>query len=226
MAKKKTSGSLTPGQRLRAELKRLGLDQVAATKTLGYSRQSINNVVNDRQKISRAMAAKLGRLTGHSSDYWLRNSFPRTRNTNRGATSSFFGLLNQFEILHAIKDGLFSIDPFLEANVGGAFLGLTLANIETFPPGKRLSKENNRYIFPPGGSAKLRTKEHIKFPRDYVGRISATESLSMIGLITPAGFFIASEFDGPVDLWAINFSSVEISLKEGDLIANLEIMRI
>ncbi len=68
---------LTPVEHLRAEIERLGLDQVAVSRATGVSRQSINNIVNGRQPISRAMAGKLGRLTGHSSDYWLRASFPR-----------------------------------------------------------------------------------------------------------------------------------------------------
>jgi addiction module HigA family antidote len=67
----------TPGAHLRAEIERLGLDQVAIAEATGVSRQTINNIVNGRQAISRAMAAKLGRLTGRSSDYWLRSRFSR-----------------------------------------------------------------------------------------------------------------------------------------------------
>ena len=77
---------LTPGQHLRAEIERLGLDQVVVRKATGVSRQTINNIVNDRQPISRAMAGKLGRLTGRSSDYWLRASFsiaPRAERARR-----------------------------------------------------------------------------------------------------------------------------------------------
>src|SRR5215471_2144784 len=60
---------LSPGQHLRAEIERLGLDQVALCKAAGVSRQTINNIVNDRQAISRAMAGQLARITGRSSDY-------------------------------------------------------------------------------------------------------------------------------------------------------------
>ena len=86
---------LTPGQHLRAEIERLGLDQVAVRKATGVSRQTINNIVNDRQPISRAMAGKLGRLTGRSSDYWLRASFsiaPRAEQLAKsGAAARPFG---------------------------------------------------------------------------------------------------------------------------------------
>src|SRR3977135_2343381 len=71
-----SGAELTPGEHLRAEIERLGLDQVAVADAAGVSRQTINNIVNGRQPISRAMAARLGRLTDRSSDYWLRSSFP------------------------------------------------------------------------------------------------------------------------------------------------------
>src|SRR5262245_47474451 len=67
---------LSPGAHLRAEIERLGLDQVEVAEATGVSRQTINNIVNDRQPISRSMAGKLGRLTKRPSDYWLRANFP------------------------------------------------------------------------------------------------------------------------------------------------------
>lgn len=54
--KRAALGELTPGQHLRAEIEKLGLDQVSVSQATGVSRQSINNIVNDRQPISRAMA--------------------------------------------------------------------------------------------------------------------------------------------------------------------------
>lgn len=217
---------MTPGERLRAELKRLGLDQVAATKALGYSRQSINNVVNDRQKISRAMAAKLGRLTGHSSDFWLRNSFPGKRNANIAGHSQACGLLDKFELLRVVKDGVISIDPFLEANVGAAYLELTLGEIASGLAKKQQIATAKGCTLRPGTSAKLLTKERIKLPRDYIGRVSASEKSGSIGLVIPASFFITSAFSGAVEFWALNISSNDVILRKGDRIASLEIIRI
>ena len=77
--------TLAPGEHLRAEIERLGLDQIAVSQATGVSRQTINNIVNGRQPISRAMAGKLGRLTGRSSDYWLRAEFPAARRSARRA---------------------------------------------------------------------------------------------------------------------------------------------
>lgn len=65
----------SPGEHLRAEIGRLGLDQAKLGAAIGVSRQSINNIINGRQQVSRAMAKKLGALTGCADDYWLRNSF-------------------------------------------------------------------------------------------------------------------------------------------------------
>src|SRR3569833_2389630 len=83
-----TTGRVLPGAHLRAVLMRLGLDQVAVSKATGVSRQSINNIVNGRQPISRAMAGKLGRLTGHGSDYWLSAPFGKNRAPERGGGAS------------------------------------------------------------------------------------------------------------------------------------------
>src|SRR5262245_28622657 len=81
----KQQPGLTPGEHLRREIERLNLDQVAVAEATGVSRQTINNIVNNRQDISRAMAAKLGRLTGRSSDYWLQSSFAATGAEASGA---------------------------------------------------------------------------------------------------------------------------------------------
>src|SRR6185312_7038037 len=48
----KRGGPLDPGQHLRAELKRLGLNQIYLSKAAGVSRQTVNNIVNGRHPIS------------------------------------------------------------------------------------------------------------------------------------------------------------------------------
>ena len=79
---------LTPGQHLREEIARIGLNQAAVCKATGVSRQTINNIINDRQAISRAMAGKLARVTGQSSDYWLRASFSSAPNVEEDSISN------------------------------------------------------------------------------------------------------------------------------------------
>lgn len=71
--------SISAGEHLRAEIERFGFTQGEVADVLGVTRQTINNVINDRYAISRPMAGKLGRLTQRSSDYWLHNSFPVAR---------------------------------------------------------------------------------------------------------------------------------------------------
>lgn len=69
----------TPGEHLRAELLHMGMDQATLSVRLDVSRQTVNNIINGRQEISRSIARKLGALTGHSEDYWLRSSFAPAR---------------------------------------------------------------------------------------------------------------------------------------------------
>lgn len=66
---------VSAGAHLRSEIQRLGLDQVELAQVLGVTRQTINNVINGRYPISRALAGKLGRLSGQRADYWLQTSF-------------------------------------------------------------------------------------------------------------------------------------------------------
>jgi addiction module HigA family antidote len=133
--------SLTPGAHLRAEIQRLGLDQVAVSKATGVSRQSINNIINGRQAISRAMAGKLGRLTGHGSDYWLAAVFSSKGKATRyaDARTSGTGVLVNHQIIRAITDGVISIEPFDANNVRTASSDLTLGKGLTLAPGSPAS---------------------------------------------------------------------------------------
>jgi addiction module HigA family antidote len=123
--------SLTPGQHLRAELRRLGLDQVAAGRALGVTRQTINNLVNDRNPISRATASKLAELTGHRADYWLQSAFPadhfatQAKSESPSAAPGGHVLVNQ-QILRALQEGLIRIEPFAESQLRSASVDLTL----------------------------------------------------------------------------------------------------
>lgn len=67
---------MTPGEHLRFELQRLGLEQKEAATRLGVSRQTVNNIVNGRQLVSRSVARGLGSLTGKPAHYWLREQYP------------------------------------------------------------------------------------------------------------------------------------------------------
>lgn len=112
---------LSPGAHLRAEMERLGLDQAALAEATGVSRQTVNNIVNNRQAISRPMAAKLGRLTGQSSDYWLRSAFIgrkasqpwRDADEPPGSDHRLhpFAILVNHQIVRAVRDSVIRVDP-------------------------------------------------------------------------------------------------------------------
>lgn len=122
-----TSMRTSPGAHLRAELRRLGLDQVAVSRATGVSRQSVNNIINGRQAISRAMAGKLGRLTGHSSDYWLSEWF----GGDSPLRAPVAGVLVNHQIAQAVQDGIIGIEPFVAKHLQAASVDLTLARRAT-----------------------------------------------------------------------------------------------
>jgi dCTP deaminase len=222
---------LTPGQHLRAEIERLGLDQVVVRKATGVSRQTINNIVNDRQPISRSMAAKLGRLTGRSSDYWLRASFStaphaeQLANPGAGVRPFGGGVLVNYQIAQAVKNGVIAMDPFDEANVRPASVDLTLGDVLITAEGKTINIGGGRsYTLKGNRTVNVSTKERIEFPQDYIGRVGAIMNLAKIGIFTSVGFQIAPGFSGHLKFCIFNSGRDKIELSSGMPIVSIEIM--
>jgi deoxycytidine triphosphate deaminase len=232
-----TGVNLSPGQHLRAEIERLGLDQVAVSNATGVSRQLINNLVNDRQPVSRAMAGKLGRLTGHSSDYWLRSFFPRASSASdrlgsdkpveeeRSGRPLGVGILVNHQIARAVRDGIISIEPFEEKNVQLASIDLTLDHYIRTMKGEKIDIANEQgYVLKPGQTVLVSTKEEIHFPPDYIGRVGAMTELARFGVATLHGFQVDPGFRGHLQLCIFNAAGKDLKLFSGDPIISLEIM--
>lgn len=223
---------LTPGEHLRAEIERLGLDQVAVSQAAGVSRQTINNIVNGRQPISRAMAGKLGRLTGRSSDYWLRAAFPSrggTRGRAKPAAESArplgVGVLVNHQIARAVKDGVIEIDPFDEANVQPACVDLTLDDFIVTTAGERIDiTDGQAFALKTGRAVNVGTREWIALPRDYIGRVGAMASLAGLGIMTSHGFQVGPGFQGNLQFCLFNAGGRDFELRGGMPIVSLELM--
>lgn len=62
-----------PGEIVREEcLAPLGLSVTEAARGLGVTRQTLNNLVNEKSGISPEMAVRLEKAFGSSADFWLR----------------------------------------------------------------------------------------------------------------------------------------------------------
>jgi len=62
----------TPGEFLREEfMPDFGLTVARLARALGVSRQSINELVNERRAVSPEMAIRLGHLFGNTPEFWL-----------------------------------------------------------------------------------------------------------------------------------------------------------
>lgn len=223
------AGRLTPGAHLRAEIRRLGLDQVAVSKATGVSRQSVNNIINGRQLISRAMAGKLGRLTGRSSDYWLSEWFFEKAGAGAKAnmSSRVAGVLVNHQIVQAMKDGIIGIDPFAAQHLQAASIDLTLDDILVTTGGDRIKITGKKgFVLEPGRSINAMTKERIELPRDYLGRIGAAARLAGFGILVATVFQIEPGFKGRVDFCLFNAAGRAIRLRAQDPVLSLEIMRL
>ncbi len=219
-------GELTPGEHLRAEIERLGLDQVAVSQATGVSRQSINNIVNGRQPISRAMAGKLGRLTGHSSDYWLRASFPRAADSAGTSERPLgVGILVNHQIVRAVKNGIIGIDPFDEAHVRPASIELTLDDFVTTADGEKIDiSGGERFMLKGGCTVNISTREWLEFPQDYVGRIGAMARVANSGIVILHGFQIDPGFRGNLQFCIFNAGLEDFELRGGNPIIAVEIL--
>ena len=225
------SGRVAPGVHLRAELQRLGLDQVAVSKATGVSRQSVNNVINGRQAISRAMAGKLGRLTGHSSDYWLSESFTAAElAASPEAVPARFataGILVNHQILRAVNDGIIGIEPFVLRNLQAASIILSLNNSVSIAAGDSFDIGGGKsFDLEPGHSVNATTMERIDLPQDYVGRIGADTRLCDKGVIAAGAFQIEPGFKGRLGFCLFNAGSRPFRLSALDPVLGLEIIRL
>lgn len=234
-AARKRAGELSPGEHLRAEIKRLGLDQIAASKAAGVSRQSINNIINDRQSISRAMAGKLARLTGRGSDYWLRDSFPAGQRAGKGgspddngaARSLQSGILVDHQIVSAVSDGIIGIDPFAARSVKAASVELSLDDIVVTADGKKVDiRRGKGFLLAAGRFVSVSTKERIAFPRDYVGRVGALKQLVSAGIVTSHALQIEPGFDGHLHIGLFNAGGRQFRLRAGEPVIGVEVVRL
>lgn len=229
------SGDLTPGEHLRAEIERLGLDQIAVSQATGVSRQSINNIINGRQPISRAMAGKLGRLTGHSSDYWLRSAFPRAKpaTSARNKRAAFessgrpfgVGILVNHQIVRAVHDGVIRIEPFDEAHVQMASIDLTLDDFIVTAEGAKVDiSDGQTFTLRGGHSVSVSTKEWLELPFDYIGHVGARTALARAGIMASHGLQIGPGFKGNLQFCIFNASAQDFELRGGDPVISVEIL--
>ena len=62
----------TPGEILVEEfMQQIGLTQGALAKAMGVQRKHVNELCNDRRKVTAATALILARVFGNSADFWL-----------------------------------------------------------------------------------------------------------------------------------------------------------
>ena len=211
-------GALKASEHLRAELDRLGLNQIDVSKATGVTRQTVNNVVNGRLPISRAMAAKLGRLTGRGSDYWLQDKFavskPPPRRDTRG------GLLVGHQIVRAIKDGIIDVAGFDESRVRAASLDLTLGAV-TAPRGAD-SARGVRVAR--GRSIRVVTGERLTLPFDHLARVGAPAHLARLGAIAAHDLHVDPGFSGKLEVCIFNAGERAFVLKAGDPVLTVEIV--
>jgi plasmid maintenance system antidote protein VapI len=202
---------------------RLGLDQRSLSRLVGVSRQAINNIANDRQPISRAMAAKLGRITGHASDYWLQSEFRTAEKPARGTRS--LDILVNHQILKAVGDGIIGIEPFEPSRVRAASLDLTLDTSAIAISGENVeAPQPGSFNLKSGRSVGARTREHIELPLECVARAGATVHAAQRGIALLHQLQIEPGFKGKLQFSLFNASGRDLLLRDGDPVVSVELI--
>ena len=229
-AKAMAPGRVSPGEHLRAEIRRLALDQVAVGRAIGVSRQSINNIINGRQPISRAMAKKLGRLTGQNPDYWLRASFSPTADDRfpSGAPphADRAGVLVNHQIAEAVKRGIIAIEPFEAGRIRAASVDLTLGDVVIAGDQATDRRGATGFVLRAGCGVEASTAERVTLPRDHAGRIGTLHDVGRAGIIVSHAFQIEPGFAGKLQFRLFNAGGTSFRLQAGTPVIGLEIMRL
>jgi addiction module HigA family antidote/deoxycytidine triphosphate deaminase len=219
----------TPGDRLRELISELGLDQIKLAEKLNVTRQTINNIVNDRHPISREMANKLARMTGHTPGYWMQFEFSETGtretdpSTGRGAA-----ILVDDQIRQALRQGVIAITPLdPDTQVQAASVDLTVGD-QVLPAGgevETLSAETP-FILLPGRTVNLRTREALRLPGDHMARVGAIAKIARFGIITGHGLQVDPSYEGELEFCLFNAGVRGFEIRRGAPIISLEIVRL
>ena len=237
------SDALSAAEYLEDQLKQRGLDQLQLAELTGVSRQTINAIVRGRQPISRAMSAKLGKLFGQPSDFWLREQFRRasqkisdnTDITGAVATqpsapaqpgvASRSTILTDHEIHQAVADGTISIAPLVDANINAASLDLCLGRVDAL--GRQSEALAGAVIeIAPLECAHAWTRETVRLPANMMARVGPMARLSHLGLFLGHGLQVDPGFEGELAFALFNASPNPISLRIGDPVLSLELVEL
>jgi len=216
---------LSPGQRLRSLIDELELDQNKFADKLAVTRQTINYLVNDRQSISREMANRLARLSGHTPGYWLQSEFAEDASSAlpaRGAT-----VLVDEQIISAVASGLIGIDPFDSSQVQAASIDLTLGEdiIAAGGNAQRL-RAGQSFELLPGRTALVSTRETLRLPNNHLGRVGAITKIARFGIIAAHGLQVDPSYQGRLMFCLFNAGVRSYRLAYGEPIISLELTRL
>jgi len=230
-----TEELLTPGQHLKAEMKRLGYDQKSLAEVLGISRATINYIANDKQDITPHVANALAQLMELPAGYWLQDSFlpmPSYAQAKRtvGAEKSLdknTGVVVDRGILEAVEQNEILIDPFHKEHLRQASLDLTIGDTVVLPDGESFPITTKKgWFLEPNETVLVNTTETIGLKNKMVGRVGPTTYFSSQGLLVLHGFQIDPGFKGQLQFSIHNLSRTAVEILSGERFISIELSRL
>lgn len=217
---------MTPGARVRALIEELGLDQIRFAAKTEVSRQTISNIVNGHQTISREMANRLALLTGRPPGYWLQDEFPEgpSRASLVEMEPTFPpGILVNDQIRTAIESGVIDIDPFDPALLQAASVDLRLDDFVSLSNGKPIDISGGpTKVLRPSEAVNVKTREFVRLPDNFVARVGAMTEVARRGIVVAHGFQIDPGYAGHLQFCLFNASGQNYDLMSGMPIISIE----
>jgi dCTP deaminase len=124
-----------------------------------------------------------------------------------------------------VEDGIVEIDPFEPSSVQAASIDLRLDDFIIAMDGRSIDiSAEQSFALHGGQTVNVRTKEYIRFPDNYIGRVGAMTRLAKYGIILSHGFQVDPGFAGPLQFCLFNAGGSNYVLRSGDPIISMEII--
>jgi dCTP deaminase len=189
---------------------------------MDVSRQSISSIVNGHQAISREMANRLARMTGHTPGYWLQDDIADQPATSVGR-SLLQGVLNDNQIKKAIEDRVIDVDPYDADLVQSASIDLRLGAFIIHADGSVADISGGRsFGLAPMKTINVQTKESIRLPRNIIGRVGPMMSVARFGILLAHGLQIDPGYGGHLEFCLFNGGQKDYPLRSGEAFVSIE----
>lgn len=236
------SQPVSPAQKVSDIIRESNEEQYHFAKKVGISPAYLSMLLQGKRRLTDGVITHLAKATSVNSADWkrIRNEYeaweaqhPSSKRSFRTqSTTSSGGVLSNQDILRAVKEAAFIVEPFTQENLSLASLDLTLGesqrlaswiksadnSVEASEP-----KERDHVFIKPGECWKMWTRETISMPDNLCGHIAACGDLTTHGILVGFGVQVDPLWSGSPFLTLVHWGSEEYELSHSQPFVSLEL---